>query len=62
MTGNEENSLDKKYRLCVGDVIFIPAGTWHNIVNVGRCSLKLSSVYAPTHHPRCTVERYKENH
>jgi mannose-6-phosphate isomerase-like protein (cupin superfamily) len=57
--GEHEDCLDKKYKLCAGDAIFVPAGTWHNIINVGRCSLKLSSVYAPPHHPRCTVEKRK---
>ena len=59
MIGNDENELDKKIRLTMGDAIFIPAGYWHNIVNAGRCTLKLSSVYAPAHHPKCTVENNK---
>ena len=59
MTGHEQNCLEDKKKLCAGDAVFIPAGTWHNIVNVGRCDLKLSSVYAPPHHPKCTVEKYK---
>ncbi len=59
LTGHDRHCLNNKIKLCVGDAIFIPAGTWHNIVNVGRCDLKISSVYAPPHHPRCTVERNK---
>lgn len=43
-----------------GDVVFVPAGTWHNITNVGRCPLKVSSIYAPPNHPRGTVHRTKE--
>ena len=48
---------DAKDRLrFVGEVggnnaIFIPAGTWHNIVNSGGRPLKLISVYAPPNHP-----------
>ncbi len=60
ITGHSEHCLHKKNKLCAGDAIFIPAGTWHNIVNTGRCDLKLSSVYAPPHHSRCTVEPYKK--
>ena len=41
------------------DAILIPAGTWHNVVNVGRCPLKLYSVYAPPQHPMDTVHRTK---
>ena len=46
---------------CVGenDAILIPAGTWHNIVNVGNCPLKLYSLYAPPQHPFGTVHRTK---
>lgn len=58
--GRNEVCMENRYRLCAGDSIFIPAGTWHNIVNTGRCALKLSSIYAPPHHPRCTVERNKK--
>ena len=58
ITGCDPKCLDEKKKLSAGDAIFIPAGTWHNIVNIGRCELKLSSVYAPPHHPKCTEERY----
>ena len=39
--------------------IFVPAGTWHNIINTGMQPLKVSSVYAPPHHPKGTVHRTK---
>ena len=34
-----------------GDLVTIPAGTWHNVVNKGFSTLKLISVYAPIKHP-----------
>ena len=37
------------------DVVFVPAGTRHNIVNIGEMNLKVSSTYAPPNHPRGTV-------
>ena len=40
--------------------IVIPAGTWHNIINVGNCPLKLFSIYAPPQHPPGTIHRTKE--
>lgn len=43
-----------------GDAIFIPAGTWHNVVNRGTTPLKLYSIYAPPHHPHGTLHRTKE--
>lgn len=45
--------------ICKGDAVFVPAGTWHNIINIGRSPLKLSSVYAPPHHPWGTVHHTK---
>ena len=44
-----------------GDAIFIPAGTWHNVINTGRCPLKVTSVYAPPNHPKGTVHVTKED-
>lgn len=39
--------------------IFVPAGTWHNIINIGNKPLKLYSIYAPPEHPRGTVHKTK---
>ena len=39
--------------------IFVPAGTWHNIINTGSKPLKLFSIYAPTEHPFGTVHKTK---
>ena len=49
--------------LCLkeGDVVFVPAGTWHNVINTGNFALKLSSIYAPPHHPKGTVDQTKED-
>lgn len=56
-----KNQWDYKRHLCKGDGVFVPAGTWHNIINIGRCPLKLSSIYAPPKHPRGTVHRTKSD-
>ena len=53
--GSDRDSLNRHLRLCEGDTIFVPCGTWHNVINVGNCPLKLSSVYAPPHHPAGTI-------
>jgi len=39
--------------------IFIPAGTWHNIINTGNTPLKLYSIYAPPEHPWGTIHKTK---
>ncbi len=59
--GRCKNQLDFQQNMCKGDAAFIPAGTWHNVVNIGRNPLKVSSIYAPPNHPRGTVHRTKED-
>ena len=49
----------EKQQIYPGCGVFIPAGTYHNIVNCGRTPLKLSSVYAPPQHKPGTVHRTK---
>lgn len=58
--GNCKDHLDFQKQICKGDTVFVPAGTWHNVFNIGRMPLKLSVVYAPPHHPAGTVHRTKE--
>ena len=43
-----------------GDTVFVPAGTWHNIINTGDCPIKIYSIYAPPKHPHGTVHKTKE--
>lgn len=53
--------MDWKKKACKGDMIIVPAGTWHNVKNCGRTALKLASVYAPPKHPKGTVQLTKED-
>lgn len=39
--------------------VFVPAGTWHNIVNTGDKPLKLISVYAPPNHAHGAIHQTK---
>lgn len=56
-----KDAPDFQVKACTGDTIFVPAGTWHNIINIGNIPLKLSSVYAPPHHPTGTVHPTKKD-
>ena len=58
--GNRENDLREVANINQNYAILIPAGTWHNIVNIGKYPLKLYSLYAPPQHPYGTVHQTKE--
>lgn len=51
---NIQQKVDENY------AIIIPAGTWHNLMNIGNSPLKLYSIYAPPQHPFGTVHETKE--
>ena len=57
--GTCKEKLEFQHCLGAGDGVFVPAGTWHNIRNLGDCPLKLSSIYAPPRHPKGTIHRTK---
>lgn len=57
--GKDKNQMDYQKNICQGDAVFVPAGTWHNMINMGRTPLKVSSIYAPPNHPRGTIHRTK---
>ena len=59
--GERKEQLNFCRNLCEGDVVFIPAGMWHNIINAQDAPLKLSVIYARPNHPRGTVHRTKED-
>lgn len=59
--GKRKDCLDFRQDMCKGDAVFIPAGTWHNIINIGRTPLKLSVMYAPPNHLKGTVHRTKKD-
>ena len=57
--GNRRGQLEYEQYLGISDVVFLSAGTWHNVINTGRYPLKLSSIYGPPQHPRGTVHHTK---
>jgi mannose-6-phosphate isomerase-like protein (cupin superfamily) len=42
-----------------GDAVIVPAGTFHNVMNIGRGRLKLYTIYSPPNHPDGTVHKTK---
>jgi mannose-6-phosphate isomerase-like protein (cupin superfamily) len=50
LLGKTKSGKLHKSLIGAGQVLMVPAGTWHNIQNVGRSRLKIVSLYAPPHH------------
>lgn len=57
--GAERDRLNLRQYVGDGTAIFVPAGTWHNVTNIGAVPLKLYTIYAPPNHPFGTVEQTK---
>ena len=57
--GNSRYRLDYQKRVHDGDAVMVPAGTWHNLTNMGNGPIKLYTIYAPPEHARGTVHRTK---
>lgn len=56
-----QKQLNFSQMMYKGDAVFIPAGAWHNVMNVETRPLKVSVIYAPSHHPKGTVHRTKQD-
>lgn len=60
MMGPAEDRLNYQHPVLDGYAVFVPAGTWHNIINTGTCPLKIYTIYAPPHHPHGTIQETKD--
>lgn len=57
--GKSKKHLDFQMKVHDGFAIFVPAGTWHNVINTGKGAIKLYSIYAPPQHPHGTIHKTK---
>lgn len=57
--GDRKDNLTFQKEVGPSDAIVIPAGTWHNVINIGNTPLKVYSIYAPPRHPWGTVQKTK---
>ena len=57
MMGDSKEDLDYVRTAKADHAVFVPAGKWHNLVNIGDKPLKLYSIYAPVEHPYGTVHK-----
>ena len=49
------------YKVKDGDVIVVPAGAKHNVINVGTKELKMYTLYGPPNHQDGTIRNTKED-
>ena len=61
MMGPSPEALDQTWEADDDFAIFVPAGTWHNLINVGDEPLKLYSIYAEPAHEHGTVHETAED-
>lgn len=58
--GPSPDNLSYQAEVTDGFAIFVPAGTYHNLINMGNVPIKLYSIYAPPNHPKGTIHKTKE--
>lgn len=51
---------DVEYIVDEDMVIIVPAGSKHNVINIGDEDLKLYTIYAPANHPDGTIHATKQ--
>jgi mannose-6-phosphate isomerase-like protein (cupin superfamily) len=59
--GRSRDRADETYEVGEDWAFIVPAGVWHNVVNIGDREVKLYSVYSPPEHPDGTVHRTKRD-
>lgn len=58
-TGPSEAEVSETAELQPDHAALIPAGTWHNVVNIGDTELKVYSLYSPAEHAPGTIHKTK---
>jgi mannose-6-phosphate isomerase-like protein (cupin superfamily) len=59
--GTAEDSVDEAHDVGEDWAFIVPAGVWHNVVNMGDGDLRLYSLYSPPEHPELTIHRTKRD-
>jgi mannose-6-phosphate isomerase-like protein (cupin superfamily) len=54
--GPARDKLEFDQEVSDGWCIFVPAGTWHNVTNIGDEPMQLYAIYAPVHHKAGKVQ------
>ncbi|MCL2804094.1 MAG: cupin domain-containing protein [Micrococcales bacterium] len=59
--GPTEDEVAFSTEVSADSVIFVPAGTWHDIINTGQAELKLYTLYGPPDHLPGTIHPTKHD-
>ena len=59
--GPSQDNLEFDQDVSDGWCILVPAGTWHNVTNIGDEPMQLYAVYAPVHHAAGKIQPTAED-
>lgn len=57
--GKTQEDVDESHEVEDDWAFIVPAGVWHNVVNIGKGAVKLYSLYSPPEHPAGTIHKTK---
>jgi len=52
---------DTEYEVSDGDVVIVPQGAKHNVINTGSIALQFYTIYTPAHHKDKIVRETKQD-
>ena len=55
--GESEDKLTFDQVVSDGWCVLVPAGTWHDITNIGEVPMQVYAVYAPAHHKPAKIQK-----
>lgn len=58
--GKTKKNLDFEKDVEDGFALFVPAGMWHNVTNIGDEPMQVYAIYAPSHHAAAKIHETKE--
>ena len=58
--GPQKDQLTFDQEVSDGWCVLVPAGTWHNITNIGDEPMQVYTIYAPAHHQPGKIHRTAE--
>ena len=59
--GRSRDRIEETHEVRDDWAFIVPAGVWHNVVNIGEHEVKLYSLYSPPEHPAGIVHRTKQD-